>query len=378
MSARLADSDHDHHDHTTTNIASGSASTSTSMAHRSKRARSENGSNSRDLGSHGEMSDVNQRLQRPKPHETLWFDDGSIVLATDVHLYRVHKSMLAKYSSVFKDMLEMPIGGGEHGNSGGGVDADSWDGLPLVRLVGDSDENVYHLLMMLYDCDFYDVHKPTTLPIITSLLLMSTKYDIPSVRTQVIKRLENYYPNEIVKVFEILAEALFDEDVPDDCDFQLLAVAHKCNILRLLPMLFYKCAARSLRTILKYSDNLEKEILHKILIGREYMLQLSNDFGALLLFPNVKCDSTNCMDTRRAMIEVWGRSSDEYPRLLPIEVIVVGLRLMGAKGNEGNLNCCAGCREKSASARSKFKEDFWEDLPNIFGLDSWNDVLNGY
>ncbi len=89
-------------------------------------------------------------LVQPKPHETLWFGDGSIVLATDVHLYRVHKGILERYSSVFKDMLEMPTGEGDGGaNDGAGLD--EWEGLLLVKMVGDSDESVFHLLMTLYD-----------------------------------------------------------------------------------------------------------------------------------------------------------------------------------------------------------------------------------
>lgn len=87
---------------------------------------------------------------QPKPHEALWFGDGSIVLVMDVHLYRVHKGVLAKNSSVFKDMLEMPTGEGDGGaNDGAGVD--QWEGLPLVKMVGDSDESVFHLLMTLYE-----------------------------------------------------------------------------------------------------------------------------------------------------------------------------------------------------------------------------------
>lgn len=88
---------------------------------------------------------------QPKPHKTLWFKDGSIVLATDSHLYRVHKSVLAKYSSVFEDMFEFPAGGRGGAGDAAYADESEWDGLPLVKMVGDSDESVYHLLMTLYD-----------------------------------------------------------------------------------------------------------------------------------------------------------------------------------------------------------------------------------
>ena len=121
------------------------------MAHLSKLERVESASNSRD-------SDLQEDLdpgRRPTPHDELWFEDGSIVLQTDLHLYRVHNSMLAKYSSVFKDMFEMP-NGGDGGRVSGGVDEDTYDGLPLVRMAGDSDDDVFHFLMTIYNREYVD------------------------------------------------------------------------------------------------------------------------------------------------------------------------------------------------------------------------------
>ncbi len=91
-----------------------------------------------------------QSIAPPKPHDALWIEDGNIVLATDAHLYRVHRGVLARNSSVFKDMLEIPTGGAE-GGADHGTGVDQWEGLPLVKMVGDSDESVSHLLMTLYD-----------------------------------------------------------------------------------------------------------------------------------------------------------------------------------------------------------------------------------
>ena len=52
----------------------------------------------------------------PARHETLWLSDGNVVLSTNSHLFRVHKSMLAKYSSFFRDILEIPNVRGGDGN----------------------------------------------------------------------------------------------------------------------------------------------------------------------------------------------------------------------------------------------------------------------
>ncbi|KLO06823.1 hypothetical protein SCHPADRAFT_945786 [Schizopora paradoxa] len=323
----------------------------------------------------GESMEAN-RLQRPTPHESLWFDDGSIVLQTDVHLYRVHKSILAKYSSVFRDMLDMSSGGGRNGNSGGNADADSWDGLPLVRMAGDSDENVYHLLMTLYDRDYYDIHKRTTLPIIVSLLSMSTKYDIPTLRTHVINQLEKYFPVHVERAIEEEGtnEPLFEPGVSKDCDLQLLAVAQRCNVRRLLPMLYYKCAISKLRFILASSDNLEKDVLHKIIIGRERLVELSYDFGVLFLFPSEQCKSEICPQMRRGLIEIWTRTSDLGPRRFPIFMIS---KTFTSVMNDHLLKfACEICAQKSARAREEFKTKFWDELPKIFGLGTWAEILS--
>jgi hypothetical protein len=80
-----------------------------------------------------------------KRDEDLYFADGSVVLSvndTDDNLvyFRVHKSVLAKNSLVFEDMLTMPTP----------ADHDSYDGLPLVHLHDDA-KDLKEFLAMLYD-----------------------------------------------------------------------------------------------------------------------------------------------------------------------------------------------------------------------------------
>jgi len=37
-----------------------------------------------------------------------WFDDGSIILEAESTQFRVHRTMLARHSSIFRDMFEIP------------------------------------------------------------------------------------------------------------------------------------------------------------------------------------------------------------------------------------------------------------------------------
>ena len=94
-----------------------------------------------------------QDLSKLKQRENLWFEDGNIVLATNAHLYCVHRGVLARNSIVFKHILELPNVGSSSSNSEvrGIADGDKWEGKPLVRMIGDNDEDVCHLLKALYD-----------------------------------------------------------------------------------------------------------------------------------------------------------------------------------------------------------------------------------
>ena len=41
-------------------------------------------------------------------HESLWFDDGSVVLSVERTLFRVHHSVLCVQSEIFADMFRIP------------------------------------------------------------------------------------------------------------------------------------------------------------------------------------------------------------------------------------------------------------------------------
>lgn len=70
----------------------------------------------------------------------IWFDDGSVVLQAELVQFRVHRTVLARHSSIFKDMFSIP-----QPPCGAMV-----EGCPLV-LLHDNSEDVYHILTALYD-----------------------------------------------------------------------------------------------------------------------------------------------------------------------------------------------------------------------------------
>jgi len=83
----------------------------------------------------------------PKKSETYWFEDGNIVLkAGDTlgeTLYRVHSSIFARHSEVFKDMLSIPQPSKK-------AEAETIDGCPIISLT-DTKEDLENVISIFYD-----------------------------------------------------------------------------------------------------------------------------------------------------------------------------------------------------------------------------------
>lgn len=62
--------------------------------------------------------------------ETIWFEDGNVVLVAGDTAFKVHRSMLARNSGVFQDLFTVPQP----------ECADHMDGCPVVQMSDRSDE----------------------------------------------------------------------------------------------------------------------------------------------------------------------------------------------------------------------------------------------
>ncbi|PPR04292.1 hypothetical protein CVT24_013407 [Panaeolus cyanescens] len=98
------------------------------------------------------MTDASISMVYPQPTsntkrcEKLWFDDGSIVLQAGQTQFRIHKSLLARSSTVFNDMFLLPVPPeGAASDSEGIV-----EGCPVVHMQ-DSDADLTHLLEWIYE-----------------------------------------------------------------------------------------------------------------------------------------------------------------------------------------------------------------------------------
>ncbi|KLO07732.1 hypothetical protein SCHPADRAFT_909207 [Schizopora paradoxa] len=312
-------------------------------------------------------------LSKLKQHEKLWFEDGNIVLATDVHLYSVHRGVLAKHSTVFKDMLDLPnVGNTLRPEVGSIANGDSWEGKPLVRMVGDSDEDVYHILTALYELRFYSEHQPTTLPIILSLLRMSSKYNFSEIHNAITNQIESVYPNDLDSMKERDYRDLFEDydNIADDYEFQLLAAVLQSDLRTVLPTLYFECATSQLDTILKSTESLhfEKQHVDKLLRGHERMVEYSYEYGIKQFVPQRTC-TTQCSKSR-------GQLLANYIVDCPYKDPLQELLQESDANDDADLReaICKNCSKVISENLEAFRLEIWNSIPGLFGLGTWEDA----
>ncbi|TFY66287.1 hypothetical protein EVG20_g4798 [Dentipellis fragilis] len=211
-----------------------------------------------------------------KRHPDFWFDDGSIILlASSTDAFRVHRTVLARCSEIFRDMLLV-------GDPGPGAESEGMiEGCPVVRLPDDV-ADICRLLKAIYDPLIFARDKEMTFRERLCYLRVASKYMVTAIREEVITYLRSLYPSTLE---EYHAAPTFSEH--SSCNV-LLAVntGITCHILDILPTAFYICCLLLPRSVLlegeKDADgntiHLETSSLLKCLTGMADLLESRHTF----------------------------------------------------------------------------------------------------
>ncbi|CCM04494.1 uncharacterized protein FIBRA_06674 [Fibroporia radiculosa] len=118
-------------------------------------------------------------------HPTLYFDDGNIILSCGSTLFRVHRSILSKHSSVFRTMLDPEVD----------VKREYMRGFVHVAL-DDTKDDIEALLNVIYNGLRIDFPELTVenFTVLSGIFRMSSKYKIDRPRTDIIDRIQQEWP----------------------------------------------------------------------------------------------------------------------------------------------------------------------------------------
>lgn len=79
-------------------------------------------------------------------HETLWYEDGNVIVVAETTLFRVHQGILSSQSNVLKGLIVMA-------EPEEGTPQKPSDACPKITL-SDSKEDVQRLIESLYDAKY--------------------------------------------------------------------------------------------------------------------------------------------------------------------------------------------------------------------------------
>ncbi|KAH6911776.1 hypothetical protein BKA70DRAFT_1146185 [Coprinopsis sp. MPI-PUGE-AT-0042] len=346
-----------------------------------KRSRLEYGPSSSSSTSDGEMAQseeipVETGWTAEERSETVWLSDGNVILQAGRRLFRVHKSVLSRHSTVFNDMFMMPqpLQNGD----------DTLDGCPVVKLEDGGSTCWEWLLELLYDGrENYPTGAKFGFHMLEDLLTLGDKYDFKSLRRDALGQFKASFPSH----FHLVTSTAFptsgfdlNEEKYNLCD--VVELARRFQIESSLPALYYHILIQDdfpniLRTGLtpetEHYTPFEQNTLITLMIGREriYEGMAKHQFRWLwpeeAVVPARGCSEYySCPKSLKALQRKLWRPVPKVKRALePFK------RTFFA---EGMCNVCASAVE------TEFKEGqraFWEELPTYFDLPPWEELNPG-
>ncbi|KZP30901.1 hypothetical protein FIBSPDRAFT_814333 [Athelia psychrophila] len=280
----------------------------------------------------------------------IWYEDVNVILQAGSTQFKVHRSILAENSTVFKDMFSFP--------QPPSANQELLEGCQIVRL-SDTAEEVRHAAP----------GKPLPLPILSAFFFLGRKYGI---RTLFIEAQERLYKEFPLDLEDMEAATVGGWGVIKDAPYVDLAIfARKAGLLSILPHILYGCC----------DSYTPREITGGVLIG------LSDD-SVRYLPPQ---DQIICLSGYQAIFKAqaettyrWIRSPDHFyfccacysSRSLSLSKRFTPLLLVSGLDtwDDSDFDYCGNCVEGAKMEHRIGREEFWELLPSLFDLPSWEEL----
>ncbi|KAF7296521.1 hypothetical protein HMN09_01059000 [Mycena chlorophos] len=286
-----------------------------------------------------------------------WFNDGNVILQVETTQFQVAKSLLAMHSTVFRDMLTLPLPSEEP----------LVEGCPVVVLAGDSAEDWTHLMAAMFPTSYFRAG-PIELPVLAALLRLTKKYDIPGIRQPLVERLKQEFPTTLEAFSPIKDWTLLPAgDSPNETVVGLINLAREIGLYTILPTLFYS---------LDFSDVQDKAFqllseADQVTCFRGYATMLKqNDLKstAWLKREPGKAVAKDCEDIRACRAAL---KSLAYTHFLSVEGRELILEPWDERWGKG---LCERCLTISRKVFDIARDIRWAAMPGVFGLPEWEEL----
>ncbi|KAJ6480107.1 hypothetical protein DFH09DRAFT_1056034 [Mycena vulgaris] len=315
----------------------------------------------------------------------IWMPYGDIILQAESTQFRVNRDILAKSSSVFRDMFSLPQPPG----------GETVEGCLIVEL-SDSSKDVELLLTALYDPYHHKTKQP--FDVVACMLRLGRKYDIASLKLDASSRIHRGFPSTLAAFDKSYSFAKPTarygaiEPVPGFL-VDLLKLAYENGLYTSIPPLALLCLAKhNLETLF---SGVKRDDGSRIILPDDIKLTLALALERIQLFqmknldwlthneiiPNRSCVDSDCSLVRDVMymsnIE-YDRYHDDDSSEARLDVTHLIHPYLEVKGGRWHDVLCACCEKAAKAEYNASRIKAWEKLPTFFGLPDWKDLTDTY
>ncbi|KZT24243.1 hypothetical protein NEOLEDRAFT_1068017 [Neolentinus lepideus HHB14362 ss-1] len=281
--------------------------------------------------------------------QDLWFDDGNIVLQAESTVFKVHRTVLALNSTVFRDMF-----GVAHPEDG-----EQLADCPLVDVLDKSDD-MWLFLKAMYTPGYCET--VVDFPQVASMLRLASKYDVKYFRTLSVAKLRTVCPTDF---------SVWNRNPAVSHPDKLLTLARECGIRILLPAAMYQCCLLGQDYIIDHVPAREDVKLcltgrQKIIDAWRKMVDPTSEDGSIFRYSRSSC----CQQQMRAlMLEpiIWAIMLDSKIHVHDADALE---KISSAAWQRLCVDCASSLRRNVEGARKVI----WNKLPGFFGLPAWDEL----
>ncbi|KAJ7656279.1 hypothetical protein DFH06DRAFT_991924 [Mycena polygramma] len=301
-----------------------------------------------------------QRTEDAPITRSIWHSDGSVVLQAERTQFRVHWSVLALDSSVFRDLQGLPQP----------PDQPSIDGCPVVE-VSDDAADVEYLLKALYTPTFL-AQKMLPLQAVGALIRLGRKYQFKDLLDSVVGRLIRENPTTLEEYDATKAKSTESIEPYRAIWFDMVSLASENNILAALPCAYFRLASTfepaALFEGIERPDGTMASLslgdLRRCVAGREKLITKQYTAGYQLGCMH-HWKSSRCVKT--ASCHAWREE---------LLTALMGRAIIAFRAPCFGSGFCPLCTQYTRESFETGRKKMWKDLPGFFDLPPWDQLKN--
>ncbi|KAH6907596.1 hypothetical protein BKA70DRAFT_360027 [Coprinopsis sp. MPI-PUGE-AT-0042] len=307
-----------------------------------------------------------------------WLDDGNLVLQVEQTQFRVHKSVLARHSPVFRDMSSFSQPPEE--------DEPMVEGCPIVYL-SDSAQQWELLIGVLYDGLQFFSGQLLPFGLVAAMLQLGHKYQFDALKERALQCLSKQFPDKREGFYFTSGTPMRKAKPQTTCFLDeadsfndVVNLAIRLHLHRILPSVYLQALMRassllpSFYTGTKSASGKITELSHQTqtLLGQSHgRLAIEVSENQLSWLRNGVIPVTECLapvSCQTALFQCIGEFWIPTVSLVKAFSSMNGAKLGGV--------FCAECKKIVRDHFENGKAATWRKLPEIFGLPPWEELKN--